>query len=171
MPDLAALPSGTSVFVDTNIIVYHFRGQSATCDVFLERVARGEVVAYVNTQVLSDLLHKLMLAEAAAKSFISSPGAGRLKAWLQADRTRAKQLVDYQTQFEQTLKIGLRTLSITRRLLVSTKKERSSLGLMTGDSLHLGNMNRYKIPLRNIVTRDGDFAHCPGITVWQPLDI
>jgi len=63
MPDLATLPFGTSVFVDTIIFDLHFRNKSATCTAFVERIARGEISAFVNTQVLSDLLHKLMLAE------------------------------------------------------------------------------------------------------------
>ena len=171
MPDLPALPAGTRVFVDTNIFDLHYRGKSATCSAFISRVAQGEVVAYVNTQVLSDLLHKLMLAEAYAKGLISKRQASALKGKLKADRTLAARLTDYQTQFEDTLAIGLRVLQINRKVLVETKFERAAHGLMTGDSWHLGNMNRHPIPLQDIVTYDGDFAHIPGLTVWEPLDV
>lgn len=171
MPDLAALPTGTRVFVDTNIFDLHYRGKSATCSAFINRVARGEVVAYVNTQVLSDLLHKLMLAEAYAKGLISRRQASALKARLQANRALAAGLTDYQMQFENTLAIGLRVLQISRKILVETKAERVAHGLMTGDSLHLGNMNRHPIPLQDIVTHDGDFAHVPGLIVRGPMDV
>lgn len=171
MPDLAALPAGTRVFVDTNIFDLHYRGKSATCSAFINRVAHGEVVAYVNTQVLSDLLHKLMLAEAYAKRFITRRQASALKARLQANRALAAELTDYQTQFENTLAIGLSVLQISRKILVETKIERTAHGLMTGDSLHLGNMNRHSTPLQDIVTHDSDFAHIPGLTVWEPLDV
>ena len=171
MPDLAALPAGTRVFVDTNIFDLHYRGKSATCSAFISRVAQGEVVAYVNTQVLSDLLHKLMLAEAYAKGLISKRQASVLKARLQANRTLAARLTDYQTQFENTLAIGLRVLPISRKILVETKVERTRHGLMTGDSLHLGNMNRHSTPLQDIITHDSDFAHIPGLTVWEPMDV
>lgn len=171
MPDLAALPAGTRVFVDTNIFDLHYRGKSATCSAFITRVARGEVVAYVNTQVLSDLLHKLMLAEAYAKGLITKRQASALKARLQTNRTLAARLTDYQEQFETTLAIGLKVLSINRKMLIETKAERIAHGLMTGDSLHLGNMNRHSIPLRDIVTHDGDFAHIANLTVWEPMDV
>lgn len=136
-----------------------------------ERVARGEVVAHVNTQVLSDLLHKLMLTEAYTKGLITRRQASALKERLQANRALAASLTDYQTQFENTLAIDLKVLRINRALLIGTKDERATYGLMTGDSLYLGNMNRRAIPLRDIVTYDSDFAHLPGLTVWEPMDV
>lgn len=171
MPDLVTLPAHTTVFVDTNIFYLHFRGSSATCTAFIDRIARGEITAYVNTQVLSDLLHKLMLAEARTKGFIIEQKAFELKDRLKQDRSVATSLVDYQSQFENTLAIGLKVLQITRRLLVDTKTERRNYGLMTGDSIHLGNMNRHSNQIQDIVTNDGDFNHIPNITIWQPMDV
>lgn len=171
MPDLATLPRDSNVFVDTNIFDLHYQGRSATCSAFLNRIAAGEVTAYVNTQVLSDLLHKLMLAEACAKAFIPARSAARLRQWLAANRALAVNLTDCQTQFENTLAIGLKVLRITKRILVETRTERADFGLMTGDSIHLGNMYRHSAPLANIVTYDGDFAHVPGLNVWQPMDV
>ena len=171
MPDLASLPAGTSIFVDTNIFSLHFQGRSVTCSAFINRIAQGEIIAYVNTQVLSDLLHKLMLAEACAKKFIGKQSAAQLKALLKSNRSVARGLVNYQTQFENTLSIGLKVLRITRSLLVKTKIERCNHGLMTGDSLHVGNMNHHPIQIRDIATYDGDFVHISSITVWGPLDV
>ena|SRR2546425_5802335 len=105
MPDLADLPSGTSVFVDTNIFDLHFRSKSLSCVNFINRIALGEVEAYVNIQVLCDLLHKLMLAEAYSKSYISVRSASKLKQCFQARPALAANLVNYQIQFEQTLQL------------------------------------------------------------------
>jgi predicted nucleic acid-binding protein len=171
VPDLAALPAGTRVFVDTNIFDLHYRSKSATCSAFITRVARGEVIAYVNTQVLSDLLHKLMLAEACERGLITRRQASALKECFKTNRALAARLTDYQSQFENTLAIGLKVLRISRKTLVETRVERTTHGLMTGDSLHMGTMNRHPIPLQDIVTYDGDFAHIPGLTVWEPMDV
>ena len=171
MPDLASLPSGTPVFVDTNIFYLHFTGRSATASAFIKRIAVGELSAYVNTQVLSDLLHKLMLAEAFAKGLIGKCRAAQLKKALQGNRMIAQSLVDCQSQFEDVLNLGIRVLRISRKLLVDTKDERQNQGLMTGDSIHLGNMNRHANRIRDIVTHDGDFAHVPDVTVWMPMDV
>jgi len=171
MPDLAQLPSGQTVFVDTNIFTLHYRNKSATCTAFIGRIAQGEVTAFVNTQVLSDLLHKLMLVEAVAKGFIQRTRASDLKQCFQNNRGIAAQLRDYQTQFEDTVAIGLQVLRISTKILVDTKAERTSHALLTGDSLHLGTMNRHLPVINDIVTHDGDFRHIPGLTVWQPMDV
>lgn len=176
MPDLAMLPGGTSVFVDTNILHFHLQAKSSSCTFFLKRIANGEVEAYVNTQVLSDLLHKLMVAEAIRKHCTKSSNPQELKKYLNANRGKPLALTDYQAEFETILAIGLHVLPISQKLLVETRKERQEYCLMTGDSLHVGTMNRRtlnkrKAPLHNIVTHDADFALVPGITVWMPSDV
>ena len=176
MPDLATLPDGTSVFVDTNIFHFYYQGKSVSCINFINRVAQGEVEAYVNTQVLSDLMNKLMLAEAYKKQCTKKPNAFELKQYFKANRGNANPLTEYQIQFEAILAMGLQVLPIDEKLLVETKIERTTYCLMTGDSLHLGTMNRRKIrrrkvPLQHIVTGDADFALIPGLTVWQPGDV
>jgi len=176
MPDLATLPGGTSVFVDTNIFHYHFEGKSKTCTDFIDRVAKGEVEAYVNTQVLSDLLHWLMFSEARRKNWLKSTNPQEFKKVLKIQRGLPWSLTDYQQQFEDILAIGLQIMPITEKLLIETRFEREKYCLMTGDSLHIGTMNRHtiarrKVPLQHIVTHDGDFAHISGITVWKPMDI
>jgi len=176
MPDLATLPRGTSVFVDTNIFHFHFQNKSPSCTAFLNRIAFGDVIAFVNTQVLSDLLHKLMSAEAIARKCVGSTNPQELKKYLKKLRGQENPLKDYQQQFEAIIAIGLQVLPITENLLVDTKVERQQYYLMTGDSLHLGTMNRRKIkrrkvPLQDIVTNDADFELIPGLTVWKPNDI
>jgi predicted nucleic acid-binding protein len=176
MPDLALLPAGVSVFVDTNIFDLHFQSRSLACTNFFSRVVNKEIDAYVNTQVLADLLHKLMTAEAYATHCINSRSAGKLKEFLKNQRGNPIPLGTYQVQFEDALAIGLKVLPIDEKLLVETKAERMTYYLMTGDSLHLGCMNRRtvnrrKAPLSNIVTNDSDFTSVPGLTVWKPDDV
>src|SRR5690348_4787930 len=137
MPDLTLLPSGISVFVDTNIFVLHFQGRSQACKDFLDRIAIDEIDAYVNTQVLSDLLHKLMTAEAYQKHCINERKAPKLNDYLKRQRELGQPVLlgDYQTFFEKMLALGLKVLPINEKLLVDTKVERNTFYLMTGDSL------------------------------------
>jgi len=176
MPDLTTLPGGTSVFVDTNIFHFHYQGKSISCSNFINRVAQGEVEAYVNTQVLSDLLHHLMCTEVAGKLGINRTNYNQVKNFLRGQQGQKYPLKDYEAQFEAIIAIGLHVLPINENLLVDTKVERQQYYLMTGDSLHLGTMNRRKIkrrkvPLQDIVTSDADFELIPGLTVWKPNDI
>jgi len=159
------------VFVDTNVFFLFFAKRSVSCDTFLAMVSRGKVVAFVNTEVLSDLLHKLMLLEAKAKGLTAECQATQLRTCLSRDRSRAKDLTAYQEQFEDLLTIGLKVLRITKRLLVATAEERAAHGLLTNDSLHLGTMLRHHPGVTDIVTHDGDFQHIEGITVWFPDDV
>lgn len=169
--DLASLPANTEIFVDANIFIYHFNGKSATCTAFVERIANDDVMAYVNTQVLSDLLHKLMCAEAVAKRLITNASADKMKKWLAANRAAAAKLRKYQAQFEYLLGIGVKVMPVTRKTLVDSKRDRAAHALMIGDSLNICSMGRNKPRLSHIATRDGDFGHISTLTVWQPQDV
>ncbi len=171
MPNLNRLPPGASVFVDTNIFYMHFTGKSSSCTTLFMRIALGDVTGYVNTEVLSDLLHKLMLYEAHVKGFITSGSAAKLKRKLLADRTVIANMPDHQNLFETVLNTGVKVIRISKKMFIETKSERQAYGLMTNDSLHLGSMLRHSVPIANIATKDADFAHIPGIDVWEPLDI
>ena len=174
--DLNDVPDGSRIFVDTNIFFYYFRGDSPDCSRFIGRIINREIIGYVNTEVFSDLLHKLMLLEAVNKNIIRSMKAIELKECFSKNRKAAEKLIIYQQQFEDVTKMGLIILPINKRLLVSTKYERKEYALLTTDSLHLGTMNRcrangQKMPVADIATYDGDFAHISGVTVWKPIDI
>src|SRR5258708_17452538 len=108
MPDLSLLPDGASVFVDTNIFDLHFQGKSLACTNFFSRIVNGEIAAYVNVQVLADLLHKLMTAEAFANRCISTRSASKLKEYLKKHRGNSIPLGIYQAQFENALAMGLK---------------------------------------------------------------
>jgi len=169
MPDLATLPSEATVFVDTIIFDLHYRGKSAECERFLRRVAAGDVTAYVNTLVLTDLMHKLMLADAFQQGIIAERSAKKMREALNGDRSLAAKLVDCHQQFRATLRIGLRVRQITKDLLVRSQVHRQGQALLTGDSLHLETMLR--VGVLNVVTYDSDFANVAGITVWSPTDV
>jgi predicted nucleic acid-binding protein len=172
VPDLAQIPSGTKVFVDTMIFYLHFQGRSVSCTAFIERIARGEIEAYVNTEVLSDLLHKLMLHEARQKGFIAAAANAKdLHEHLRRNRNAIGTMPEHQSQFEQTISGGIAVLQVTPKLLRDTKRERISHGLLTNDSIHLGNMLYKREPLADIATYDADFEHINDITVWKPTDV
>ncbi|MBU0678458.1 MAG: hypothetical protein KJ626_10105 [Verrucomicrobia bacterium] len=171
--DLANLPSGTRVFVDTNIFTLYFANMSATCNAFIQRVQAADIHAFVNSRVMLDLLHKLMLAEAFARGLVKPGTAGqaqawRVEKWLSKDRTRGALLTNYQGQFEAVFSLGVGLLRTSKKTLVESKTERMAHGLMAGDSIHVGCMARHKPPIADIVTCDGGFDHIPGITIWKP---
>jgi hypothetical protein len=72
--NLASLTDQSQVLVDTNIFFIRFQGRSAAVNPFITRIALGEISAYVNILVFSDLMHKLILAEAFAWETWPTPG-------------------------------------------------------------------------------------------------
>ena len=66
-----ALRNGDSVFIDANIFIYNFGGHSAECKDILLRCAKGELRGITSTLILAEVLHRLMIAEATEKGFIS----------------------------------------------------------------------------------------------------
>ena len=168
--DIAVLPTGSQVFVDTNIFYLSYRVKSLTCKHLIQRIQDGEIVAYVNLQVLSDLLHKLMLAEAYQNGYINRLNAAHLKDKLEKNRSLMQHLVTHQTHLEEVLTL-VKILPLDSQLLVDTQQERQDYGLMTTDSLPLGSMNRHLPPLINLVTYDRDFEHIVGLTIWKPMDV
>lgn len=169
--DLRELPTGVRVFIDTNIFDLYFRQKSITCVDFFRRIQQGEITAYVNLLLLTDLTHKLMLAKAYQKGYINRLNAAQLKDKLEKNRSLIQHLATYyQTRLEEVLAL-VKILPLDSQLLVDTQQERHDYGLMTTDSLHLGNMNRHQPLLTHIVTDDSDFEHISGLTIWKPMDV
>jgi len=64
--DVAALPSGSRVFIDANIFIYHFTHTSLTaaCTKFLQRVEVGDIEGITSVITLAEVAHRLMILEA-----------------------------------------------------------------------------------------------------------
>jgi hypothetical protein len=66
-----------SVFIDTSILVYAFTKTrySETCEDFLGRAKYGEVEGYINSTVLDEFFHKLVIFEVYSKKKLTSRDA------------------------------------------------------------------------------------------------
>ncbi len=65
---LHELPAGESIFLDANLLVYHFAAHpihGLACTDFIDLVTRGEFTAVTSTHILSETAHQLMTYEAA----------------------------------------------------------------------------------------------------------
>lgn len=170
--NLAELPQGSRVFVEADIFDLYYKGKSNSCKKLIENLEASKVFAYVNAQVITDLIHQLMLAEAYQKGYIRRINLGHLKDWLNRHRHQAATLTDSQQQVEDLIKYAhLKMLPITRDLLIESKRERANYGLLVTDSIHLGCMNRHQPHLTDIVSCHNRFELVPGLTIWKPMDV
>jgi predicted nucleic acid-binding protein len=77
---LEDVPAGTTIFVDANILIYHFSGLSLECQAFLQRCESRQVDAYTGAHIVLEVMHRLMMLEALQKGFITGgQPARRLK--------------------------------------------------------------------------------------------
>jgi predicted nucleic acid-binding protein len=160
------LPDGGRCFVDANIFYYHFVDTpplSDPCTTFLERAANGTIEVSTSLHVLADVVHKVMLTEAATR--LGQNRAG-LVNWIQRNQHRISELSDFLQAAGSLAGMVLSLLPADAPLLVEAATLSAQLGLLTNDALIVALMRRHA--LTNLVTNDDDFDAVPGLTVWKP---
>jgi len=160
---LEEIPSGTSVFIDSNIFIYHFLDISQSCTDFLCRVEDEEVVGYTSTVVLAEVLHRLMIAEVVEKYNTKSREAVRLlkeKPGIIPSLTKCEDAVRAIPRF------NIAILTYSAEAVFQSRKLRLKYLLLANDSLNLQVMNLNN--LADIATNDSDFERIGQIKVWKP---
>ena len=160
---LRDVPVGSSIFVDTNILVYHLLEDElygTNCRDFLKRVETGSLVAFSSPIVVSETL------------FIY------LRAWvIQNKKIAPKRVLRYLKRHRAVLQEvdfhkPLALLALLRVLPVNKDIMQNSYGLMTryqllpADSIEASLIQRHRLPA--LATRDDDFDHVDGLDVYKP---
>ena len=83
---LPKLPAGIDIFLDANVFIYAFGGQSKQCLELLFRCAREEVYGVTAIEAINEVTHRLMLAEALATGVIRRARAQDLRGKTEAIR-------------------------------------------------------------------------------------
>lgn len=164
--DINQLSAGTRCLVDANILIYYLGGTSPDCRNFINRIAKGELDAYISTTILAESLHRQMVFEAIRKGFVTSSKAlNKIKSQPQI----ITQLTDYITFVDDLLSLPLRVVTVTPQIIQISHHLRLSYGLLVNDSINLA--SAFELQITDIVTNDSDFNRVPNITVWEPTDI
>lgn len=160
------LKKGDSIFIDANIFIYNFGAQSDECRKVLLRCARGELTGYTLTSVLSEVLHRLMIAEAIEKGYITDKNPVRR---LRENPGIIKKLSTYIHDVERIKEMNINILTLTIDLLERSAKIRKSEGLLTNDSIIVAAIK--DLGLSKLVTNDNDFDHIKWLRVYKPADL
>ena len=65
----AQIAAGESIFLDANVLVYHFEPHpiyGPACSGLIARVEQQDLTGFTSTHVLSETAHRLMMIEASA---------------------------------------------------------------------------------------------------------
>jgi predicted nucleic acid-binding protein len=161
-----ALADGESIFLDANILVYHFAphpmlGQS--CHDLIHRVENQGVLGYTSTGVLSDVAHHLMTFEAS----VVFGWASKVAAHLRQDPSAVMQLSKFHQSIAEVPKLGIRILTIPESLVEAAALLSRQTGLLSDDALILALMRLHGII--NLASADADFDRVPGLTRYAPV--
>ena len=163
---LEDVPHGDQIFVDANILIYHFSGVSAACRTFLQRCESKQVEAFTGVHVLLEVAHRLMLLEALHKGFVSG---GQLVRKLKEQPEIVKRLQEYNRSIRQVPRLGIRVRVITSAIVRASEAVRVQEGLLTNDSITVALMRQ--LGLTAVATYDADLDRVENLRVYQPADI
>ena len=163
---LAELPSGTSIFIDANIFIYHFTGVSEDCSAFLSRCEGREISGKTSTNIILEVLHRLMMVEAVNKNLVQPPNI--LKK-LRKYPEKIKQLNDYFVHTQKIERMGISIQSFSQAIVIRSHNHRLRYGLMVNDSLILALMEEAGIT--HLASKDKSFLGMEEIKVVYPQDL
>jgi predicted nucleic acid-binding protein len=164
---LESVPAGAAVFIDANIFIYHFLGISRECQAFLERCASGDVRAVTGAHIVAEVLHRLLIAEAKAKT-----GAGRKEnavRYLQEHPAEVRRLPDHHIAVAAIEKIVGVVLPLTIDGIRASQWARTRDGLLVNDSLTAAMLKGEG--LAHLASHDAAFLGLDGLTVYRPGDL
>lgn len=162
----ADIAAGTHVFVDANILVYHFSPHPTfgpACQRLLADIENHTVVGYTSSHLVGETAHVLMIVEA-----LSLPGwaAANAPKRLKKQPTAVQQLIRYQKAVEEIYQSQVQVLGIQPALMLQAVKLSSQFGLLTNDAITLALMQQQS--LSHLASHDSDFDRVPGITRYAP---
>lgn len=164
--DINLLPNNTPCLVDANIFIYFLTGVSADCKSFLQRIAKGEIEAYLTTTIIAEVMHRRMIGEAVAKGLVTS---NKPLNKLKANPLLIQQLTDHSAEVKLLLRLPIQVVEVKQVDILRSHALRQTHGLFVNDSINLACGQRQG--LTNIVTHDADFVRVPGVNLWEPTDV
>ncbi len=165
---LDAVPDGSDILLDTNIIVYGLTGISAQCKSLLERCSREDVTGITLFEIVHEATHKFMIAEARQKGIFSGQEEKGPK-YLSKHPEQVKVLTDYWVNTVRLLALNLLLLPMELAIVKRAHTERINAGLLTNDSMIVAAMREYGVV--DIATSDRQFETVAGISVFTPTDL
>lgn len=129
---LAEIETGSRVFVNSDIFIYHFTGASNECSDFLERCERGKLQATTTVSVTLEVLHCLMMLEAVRKNLIKPPNVAQK---LNDSPRTLKLLNEYFVNTEKIQDMGIAIMPLAFDSVINSHVVRLTSGSMIPSSL------------------------------------
>lgn len=161
------IPGGASVFLDANVLVYHFIAHNtygASSTDLLDRMERKTLVGFVSSHVLGELSHRLMTLEAAV--LFGWPAQGIVNR-LKRHPAEVGQLTRNAQALDELQQIGVTVLPVEGQQVARAAAVSKQFGLLTNDALVIALMRDHQ--LQHLASNDADFDRVPGLLRYSPL--
>jgi hypothetical protein len=165
--NFAAIPKGTSLFLDANVLVYSCAGDptfGAACTDLKERIENNDLQGFISASVFSDVAHRLMTIEACQLLGWSYAGIARR---LRRHPPEIQKLQGFRNALNDVVSIGIHILPIHAKDILAAGDLSLQHGLLSGDALLLAMMQAQG--LTHLASNDADFDRVPGITRFAPI--
>jgi predicted nucleic acid-binding protein len=163
----ADLVTGDAVFIDANLLTYHFQPHpiwGAVCSALLQRVENQELAGFTSTHVLSEVSHRLMTIQASALFGWPFAGIGNR---LRTHPGQVQQLTAFRQALDQVLQSKIQVLTILPPMLAAAAALCQQIGMLTNDGLIVAVMQAHG--LTRLASSDADFDRVPGLTRYAPV--
>jgi uncharacterized protein len=163
---LEQVRSGTRIFIDAPIFIYHFTGASAACRTFLKRCEAGEIQGVTSVLTLTEVTHRLMMIEAVKKELVSP---GNVVQKLRKRPEVVRELSLYQEQVANISLMEIEIVPLDFPVFAAAGQLRTGHGLLTNDSLILSTAQALEIAA--LASADQDFGQLDRVTLFCPGDL
>ena len=160
---LASFPSGQSLFIDANCLVYHFLGTHPQCTAILHRAEIRDIAAFTSVVVVAELRHRLMILEASDRLRLPPR---KVLAFLKRHPGRIRSLHACVKAVDSLSALQVASLPLTAEIILASQQISGDYGLLTNDALIVATMRAHR--LTHLASNDADFTHVPTISLWRP---
>jgi predicted nucleic acid-binding protein len=163
--NLRDIVNGSTVLIDTNVLLYARNHRSPQCRELLLRCEQSAVTGVITLPTLAEFSHRCMVQEAQGYRLVGSNPARTL-----SERPElVRQLNAYAESVRDLLDSSLIVAeSHAQDILVALELQKQH-GLLTNDSLNLAIARRHGI--KDIATADKSFDNVQGLIIYKPEDI
>jgi predicted nucleic acid-binding protein len=162
--NLDQVPSGTRIFIDSNIFLYIFLKHpkmGKSCQEFIKRTEEGDIQGIVDDFVYNEVMHKLMVT-AIVNRFHCSP---------QKAIAHIKNTPEILKEFPTLWEAGEMLWAMNVNVIIGPFFPDSFAlmqehHLLITDAVHVAAMNKEKVT--HIASNDKDFSRVPWLSVWKP---
>ncbi len=162
----ADLAPGALVFLDANILVYHFEPHpilGAACNELVRSIEDGRLSGLTSTHVLSEVAHRLMAMEA---SLLPGWTASKVVQRLRQQPAVLQGLTRFRSAVETVLQSRIEVAPIAPSFVARAAEISHRIGLLSNDALVVAVMQERG--LANLASNDADFDRVPGLVRSTP---